>query len=248
MFKRRPTMRAPDLGWAPLFLGSFLASAESRFEGESTPSPQAGNAGRWVAVGKSIRKNKVVAMTTFGNKIRRLIYFLVLLTILLVLTTSRVLACSGFTLSFWDAYTAAEAVFSGNIINIGTPPMYGDVKVTFHVLKAWKGPKDEYLVVTTAGGVTACGIPFEDRLRGGTDTFLVYAYDDDGNLNTHAFSRTAPLSAAGEDIMKLNIITNPVLIVIVSVVTGLAIIGVSRYFLQKTRNRSLSENEGSEIQ
>ena len=46
---RRPTMRAPDLGWAARFLGSFLALAESRFDGESTLSPQAGNANRWAA-------------------------------------------------------------------------------------------------------------------------------------------------------------------------------------------------------
>ena len=42
----RLTMRAPDLGYAPRFLGIFLASAESRFDGESTLPPQAGNANR----------------------------------------------------------------------------------------------------------------------------------------------------------------------------------------------------------
>ena len=40
------TMRAPDLGYAPRFLGIFLAVVESRFEGESTLPPQAGNASR----------------------------------------------------------------------------------------------------------------------------------------------------------------------------------------------------------
>lgn len=33
-------MRAPDLGYAPRFLGMFLASADSRFEGESTLHPK----------------------------------------------------------------------------------------------------------------------------------------------------------------------------------------------------------------
>ena len=42
----RPTQRAPDLGYAPRFLSMFLAFAESRFEGESTLPPQAGNADR----------------------------------------------------------------------------------------------------------------------------------------------------------------------------------------------------------
>jgi len=40
-------MRAPDLGYAPRFLSFFLACAESRFDGESTLPPQAGNADRW---------------------------------------------------------------------------------------------------------------------------------------------------------------------------------------------------------
>ena len=36
----------PTWGGLRVFLGSFLASAESRFDGEFTLSPQAGNAGR----------------------------------------------------------------------------------------------------------------------------------------------------------------------------------------------------------
>jgi len=178
---------------------------------------------------------------------RRLIYASIFLAILLALTTGRVFACSGFTPSFWDAYTAATAVFTGKITNIETRPQYGDVRVTFHVLKAWKGPKDEYLVVTTAGHIVACGIPFEYKLQGGTDTYLVYAYGHDNELNTGTFSRTEPLSAAGADILKLKIITNPVLIVIVSVATGLAVRGIMHHFFRKRQSRSLSENEVSEI-
>ena len=44
-----PTMRAPDLGYAPRFLSFFLTLTDSRFEGESTLPPQAGNASRWAA-------------------------------------------------------------------------------------------------------------------------------------------------------------------------------------------------------
>ena len=43
-------MRAPDLGYAPRFLSIFLALGFSRFDGESTLPPQAGNASRWAAV------------------------------------------------------------------------------------------------------------------------------------------------------------------------------------------------------
>ena len=45
-----PNNACTRLGVGPAFLGIFLASAESRFEGESTLLPQAGNASRWVAV------------------------------------------------------------------------------------------------------------------------------------------------------------------------------------------------------
>ena len=48
------TQRAPDLGYAPRFFGISLALADSRFEGESTLPPQAGNASRW-APGRNYR-------------------------------------------------------------------------------------------------------------------------------------------------------------------------------------------------
>jgi hypothetical protein len=47
--KRRPTMRASDLGYAPRYFGFFRGFELSRFEGESTLPPQAGNANRWAA-------------------------------------------------------------------------------------------------------------------------------------------------------------------------------------------------------
>jgi hypothetical protein len=41
-----PNNACTRLGVRAAFFGIFLASAESRFEGESTLPPQAGNAGR----------------------------------------------------------------------------------------------------------------------------------------------------------------------------------------------------------
>ena len=43
------TKRAADLGYAPRFLGMFLALGFFRFDGESTLPPQAANASRWAA-------------------------------------------------------------------------------------------------------------------------------------------------------------------------------------------------------
>ena len=46
--KSQLTQRAADGGYAARFLGIFLALGFSRFDGESTLPPQAGNASRWV--------------------------------------------------------------------------------------------------------------------------------------------------------------------------------------------------------
>jgi hypothetical protein len=56
--QRSPTRRAPDLGYTPRFLGFFLACADSRFEGESSLPPQAGNANRWATQFVSSRAQK----------------------------------------------------------------------------------------------------------------------------------------------------------------------------------------------
>ena len=42
-----PTQRAADLGYAPRYLGVFLAGSFSRFSGLSPLPPQAANASRW---------------------------------------------------------------------------------------------------------------------------------------------------------------------------------------------------------
>jgi hypothetical protein len=44
--KSRLTQRAADGGYAPRFLGMFLALSFSRFDGESTLLPTAANASR----------------------------------------------------------------------------------------------------------------------------------------------------------------------------------------------------------
>jgi hypothetical protein len=44
---RSPTQRAADGGYAPRFLGIFLAWSFSQFDGESTLPPTAANADHW---------------------------------------------------------------------------------------------------------------------------------------------------------------------------------------------------------
>jgi len=165
---------------------------------------------------------------------RKLAYTLMLIVIIFAMTPSQVLACSGFTLSFWDAFTSATEIFSGKVIKVEKASA-GTLNVTFQVLQRWKGSDDEHLIVSTASQTTACGVPFEDTEA---DEYLVYAYGGADQLYTNVFSRTVPLSAAGTDLLKLNIITNPVLIILIAVIIGLAVTGIGRYFLRKRRNPS----------
>jgi hypothetical protein len=48
-FRELPNTACTRLGVRAAFLSMFLAWADSRFEGESTLPPQAGNASRWAA-------------------------------------------------------------------------------------------------------------------------------------------------------------------------------------------------------
>ena len=48
--KRAPNTACTRLGVGPAFFELFLALADSRFEGDSTLPPQAGNAHRWAFV------------------------------------------------------------------------------------------------------------------------------------------------------------------------------------------------------
>ena len=50
------TQRAPDLGYAPRFQAFFVALSFSRFAGDPTLPPQAGNANRWAA-GSCLKMN-----------------------------------------------------------------------------------------------------------------------------------------------------------------------------------------------
>ena len=47
MIKSKLTFRAPNLGYVPRYSVLFAALGFSRFDGESTLPPQAGNASRW---------------------------------------------------------------------------------------------------------------------------------------------------------------------------------------------------------
>jgi len=70
------------------------------------------------------------------------------------------------------------------------------VRVTFEVVRTWKGADAERFEVRTADNSAACGYPFEPG-----ETYLVYADDgDDGAPTTGLCSRTRPVEAAEQDL------------------------------------------------
>jgi hypothetical protein len=181
--------------------------------------------------------------TMTGYHMRKFTYALVLLAIILALTPRQVFACSGITLSFWDAYNSSTAIFIGRVVHIEAVSQ-DTLNVTFEVFRRWKGPADKQVVVSTASQITACGIPFEGME---TDEFLVYAYSSNNQLYTNVFSRTVPLSAAGPDFIKLNIVTHPLIATMVGVATVWLVISIGRRFLRKRRTRSLAKQQVSEV-
>ena len=100
-----------------------------------------------------------------------------------------------------QALADATAVFSGKVTAIGQPARPGSsdaVQVTFAVARAWKGPEQATITLSTPGSSASCGIDFVEHQE-----YLVYASTVDGGLQANLCSRTTPLANASEDITAL---------------------------------------------
>lgn len=98
----------------------------------------------------------------------------------------------------------ADAVFSGRVTGISRQAKSGDpftsVKVTFTVIKRWKGEKRSQLTVFTNSHSAACGYAFNKG-----ESYLVYAdADEKGRLVTTSCSRTANLKNTQDDVKELD--------------------------------------------
>lgn len=104
-----------------------------------------------------------------------------------------------------DALNEAEAVFSGEVIEViengKITSGYGKT-VHFKVNEVWKGTNKSEMVVTTGNNDGDCGIPF---VRG--QKYLVYASTSDmyvtNTLSTTICNRTTELANATGDIYAL---------------------------------------------
>jgi hypothetical protein len=141
----------------------------------------------------------------------RLTLFVFLLVLpVLSITTAPVYACScAPPPPPAEALEQATAVFAGTVTHIDVPG--GDVistadpvAVTFAVETVWKGPVEPILLVTTARSSISCGYHFDLN-----QSYLVYAYGSEGNLETGLCSRTTRLSPILDDLAVLGEGTTP---------------------------------------
>jgi hypothetical protein len=127
--------------------------------------------------------------------------FLLLMTIALVYQTNTALACS--CAQNPDPKTAldnASAVFSGKVTDIKRTGGFWEsaVAVKIETKNVWKGPKNKSFVIHTAEQSASCGYEFTKG-----EEYIVYTYENDGELRTSICSRTALLKDAQEDLQAL---------------------------------------------
>jgi hypothetical protein len=102
-----------------------------------------------------------------------------------------------------ESLADAAAVFSGEVTEVvlpggGVVNTAEMIEVNFKVDQVWKGEIAELTTVTTAGSSASCGFEFQSG-----QSYIVYAYLVDGQLNASLCSRTAALENAGEDLEAL---------------------------------------------
>lgn len=125
-------------------------------------------------------------------------------TLMLTLYPQPVSACSCAILETpAEAFESATAVFSGTVTAIEGPSgcvisTADPARVTFQIYEVWKGPEQSVIDITTALMSPSCGYEFAVG-----QSYLVYAYGEEDNLQVSLCSRTNTLSSAGEDIQAL---------------------------------------------
>jgi hypothetical protein len=125
-------------------------------------------------------------------------------------------ACSCNRLSVEEAYSQAEIVFEGKVIDIDGPRTYGQWpagRVTFAVLKVWKGHVPPGLKMPAVPSGSGCLGFYSNHLKKGSE-LLVYASLDSWTPTgekayfTNACARTSLLKDAKQDLSTLSKIVN----------------------------------------
>lgn len=99
-----------------------------------------------------------------------------------------------------ESLKEASAVFAGEVIDITSRPINSSrpLKVTFNVLRAWKGLDSRIVVLETANSSASCGYNFEKDGK-----YLIYANGKINDLEVSLCSRTKLLKNASSDLEDL---------------------------------------------
>jgi len=137
-------------------------------------------------------------------------------------------------------YDASTLVFEGTVIDIETPKdeySLEPVNVMFHVPRVWKGKSENTITIYTEKHFIACGYPFRDKPG---NTYLVYAYELEGQLNTNTCSRTRLRSHALENLFRLNVRNN--LLGVSAIIASILLIGTILVLFLRRRHGQDSIN------
>jgi hypothetical protein len=94
----------------------------------------------------------------------------------------------------------SKAVFSGKIIDVKNED--NNRKILFEVDETWKGVSESQIILTDE--LSSCSLDFHEG-----ESYLVYAYEFQGELTTNTCDRTKEISGAGEDLATLGKGTTP---------------------------------------
>jgi hypothetical protein len=94
------------------------------------------------------------------------------------------------------ALPSFKSAFAGRVESVREE---GDTRLaTFRVFRAWKGPRERQLTVSTPAG--ACGTAFEQGAE-----YVVFATGTRESLRTDGCAPTAPLAQAGRSVRQLDL-------------------------------------------
>jgi hypothetical protein len=137
------------------------------------------------------------------TELRLIIYALVFC--LLYTTFAQACSCSA-PATTGEAFKKSTAVFRGRVSKISIPSLdwigltrTGAHRVTFEVIKQWKGPSSETAVVVTRLTSEACGFPFEEQKE-----YLVFVVAEQKHVQTGICTGTKPIADAEQEIEELD--------------------------------------------
>ena len=127
---------------------------------------------------------------------------MILLTLAVLVIAADASACSCLPRSLDEEIRESAAIFEGKVVRLEVTNVVDNIshiKVTIDVQRTFKGAPGKTVIMTTSDGCCYCAPSF-DIAR----TYLIYAYEDDGSLQTNTCARTKLLQDAAEELKVLS--------------------------------------------